>query len=179
VSALVLERFRVFLDRPLDPSAGRAMLALAAAILLGLAALFVLDAGESENRAATDTGAAAPAAFQPASAPPAVRPVAPKRRDGGRHVHRQDPQDQRGSVAAKRAAHALSFHRALQHVPYSDGELTIRLIGARRGRAVLRVSAPTTSAARRGWRQFLHRYWDPGDFYAPVFDGRRARGGGV
>lgn len=151
------------------------MLALAAAILLGLAALFVLGAGESENPAAPQASVATPAPRRPAPAPSPVRRIAPKRRHRGNHVHRQDPQDELGSSAARRAAHALRSHRALQHVPHTDGELTIRLIGARRGRALLRVSAPSRSAARRGWRRFLHRYGDAGHAYVPLFDsgGRR------
>jgi hypothetical protein len=174
----VLERFRALLDRPLDPSAGRAMLAFAAAILLGFAALFVLSVGESESSPAPPASSAALASRRPAPAPPPVEGNPPRRGEEGHRVHRQDPQDQRGSAAARRAARALSSHRALQHVPYAEGELNIHLIGARRGRALLRVSASTVSAARRGWRGFLRRYRDPGASYAPVFDGRRARGGG-
>lgn len=172
----MLERFRLFLDRPLEPSAGRAILALAAAILIGLALLFVLAAGGSGHHGASRASVAVHAALArtPAPSPPAGL-ASPARATLGRSVTRQDPQDQRGA-AAKHAREELRSHRALQHVPYRRGRLRIALAGARGGKALLRVSAPTAVAAWRGWRAFLRRYRDSGHSYAPVFDGR---GGGA
>jgi hypothetical protein len=163
----VLDRFRVFLDSPLDPRAGRAMLVFAGAVLLGFAALFVLGASETEQRAVSREDAAAVIApSSPGQAPVEGNATKVER---GRRVRRQDPQDEKGSAAARRAAISLRSHRALQHLPYRDGELTIRLIGARRGRAVLRVSALAVAAARKGWRAFLRRYRDDGRAYLPRF----------
>ena len=172
----MLERFRLFLERPLDPSAGRAILALAAAILLGLALLFVL-AGRGSGRRA-DPSATAVAHRVPAPAPkpsPARRPATGQL--ARQHsVPRQDPQDRRGA-AAERASEELHTHRALQHVPYRHGRLRIELVGARGGRALLRVSAPTVAAAHRGWRAFLRRYRDSGRAYLPIFKARGGRNG--
>jgi hypothetical protein len=86
----------------------------------------------------------------------------------------QDPQDQPGTRAAAEARRELSTHRALQHVPWRRGNLVIDLTGARRSRAILRVSAPHLDAARRGYRRFLRRFGDDGGAYIPRF---RARGG--
>ena len=165
------DRLRALLDHPLDPSVARAVLAFASAILLGLAALFVLAASQDDQASAPE---------RPALAAPAPRPAPPievGEDEPAAHL-RQDPQDIAGSAAARRAARALRSHRALQHVPYRDGELRIALVGARGSRAVLRVAAPTSAAARHGWRRFLARYGDSGSAYVPVFDatGGRRRG---
>jgi hypothetical protein len=170
----MIDRLLALLDRPVDPRAGRAVMALAAAITLGFAALFVLTADSAQRQ------------------PPSAHPLAPKRaaplppsldgEDGAAKEasprppspRPQDPQDDRGSAAARGAQKELQRHRALQHVPYKQGGLTVTLIGARQGRALLRVSAPTPSAARRGWRQFLRRFGDTGLAYVPLF---RPRGG--
>lgn len=167
------DRLRAFLDRPLDPSAARAIVAFASAILLGLAALFVLAGSEEERPISQEA--------RPAGASPSA-PVAPVEKVEDEAVeHRpsrpQDPQDVEGSAAARRAARALRSHRALQYVPYRRGEFAITLVGARERRAVLRVSAPNLPAARRGWRAFLHRYRDRGEAYIARFvtpdEGRR------
>jgi hypothetical protein len=50
--------------------------------------------------------------------------------------------------------------------------VTVALAGALGSRAVLRVSAHTVGAARRGWRRFLRRYRDSGRTYVPVFDAK-------
>lgn len=165
----MIDRLLALLDRPLDPRAGRAVMVLAAAITLGFAALFVLAAGSAHRQ------------------PPSARPLAPKRAaplppsldgdDGAVNEasprlpsrRPQDPQDDRGSTAARDAQKELRRHRALQHVPYEQGGLTVTLVGARRGRALLRVSAATPSAARRGWRRFLRRFGDDGHAYTPLF----------
>lgn len=164
----MVDRLRALLEEPLDPRVGRAVVVLASAILLGLAALFVLAIREAE----TSTRAEEPPAAQskPGSATmdllPAPTPGTPAAR------RRQDPQDQAGSAAARRAARALASHRALQHVPYRSGGLTVELIGARGDRAVLRVTADTVQAARAGWRRFLRRHRDSGRAYIPIFRGK-------
>ena len=172
----MLERFRLFLDRPLDPSAGRAILALAAAILIGLAPLFVLAGSGSGHRAPSPANAPA----HPAPAPVPARSQARRSTSGKparkRSVPRQDPQDRRGT-AAERVSEELRTHRALQHVPYRRGRLRVELVGARGGKALLRVSAPTVAAARRGWRRFLRRYRDSGRAYVPLFEARGGRHG--
>lgn len=162
----MVDRLRVLLEEPLDPRARRSVVVLASAIVLGLAALFVLAAREPETGTRAEapstprsTSAQAPVELEPAP----VEETAPRRQ--------QDPQDQKGSPAARRAARALASHRALQHVPYRGGGLTVELVGARGHRAVLRVSAETTRAARRGWWRFLRRYGDSGRAYAPIFRG--------
>jgi len=90
-----------------------------------------------------------------------------------KRVSAQDTQDHRGSAAAKRAARALASHRALQHVPYRHGAVTIRLTGASNGKAVLTVTAPTLHEARAGYRRFLARYHDAGRAYRPRFIARK------
>ncbi|HXS34324.1 MAG TPA: hypothetical protein VN758_11190 [Solirubrobacterales bacterium] len=163
----MVDRLRALLEEPLDPRVGRAIVVLASAILLGLAALFILAARQSE----TSTRAEEPPAPRSASgsatadlapAPTPEPPVTPRR---------QDPQDQEGSAAARRAARALASHRALQHVPYLGDELEVELVGARGHKAVLRVTADTVQAARAGWRRFLRRYLDSGRAYLPIFRG--------
>jgi hypothetical protein len=160
----MIDRLRLLLDRPLDPAAARAVVALASAILLGSAAVFVLGVSERGRPATSHKQIAQPprvAAAPVEEIAPNSKPRSPRRR--------QDPQDERASAAGRRAARALQSHRALQHVPYRDGGLTVALVGARGSRAVLRVSAPTIPAARRGWHRFLRRYKDSGRSYVPVF----------
>lgn len=164
------DRLRALLDRPLDPSAARAILVFASAILVGIAGLFILSASEADRPTSPDrpsASAPSPDPAAPTETPQVERPAAPRR---------QDPQDIEGSAATRRADRALRSHRALQHVPYRDGELRVVLKGARGRRAVLRVSAPTVREARRGWRRFLRRYQDPGRAYVPIFD-TSTRGG--
>jgi hypothetical protein len=83
----------------------------------------------------------------------------------------QDPQDRPGSAAHRRAAAELADHRALQHVPFEGPRVSITLIGARGGRAVLQVHATTRGEARHGWQNFLRRFRDRGDAYIPRFEG--------
>jgi hypothetical protein len=173
----MIDRLRFLLDRPLDPLAARAIVVSATAILLGFAALFVLGASAPDRSVSGGQKATQPQpghffdAARPEAAPPASR--APRRR-------RQDPQDEKASPAAARAAKAMRSHRALQHVPYRHGRVSIRLAGARGRRAVLAVSAPTLAVARRGWQEFLRRYRDRGRAYVPLFtagQGHASRGG--
>lgn len=169
------DRLRALLEEPLDPRVGRAVVVLASAILLGLAALFVLAAREPD-RAGPRGEAQAPAAAPSVPAAPLAADVEGEPAESRPPQRRQDPQDEEGSLAARRAARALRSHRALQHVPYRSGEVRVVLAGARGDRAVLRVSAPTARAARRGWHRFLRRYRDSGRAYLPLFEGSRPRG---
>lgn len=172
----MIDRLRVLLEEPVSPRAGRAVLVLASAILLGLASLFVLAAREPD-RAGPQGEAQAPAAAPSVPAAPPTGDVEGEPFESRPPQRRQDPQDEEGSPAARRAARALRSHRALQHVPYRSGELQVELVGARGHRAVLRVSAGTVRAARRGWRRFLGRYGDAGKAYVPIFIGRAGRDG--
>ena len=149
------DRLRALLDRPLDPSAARAVLVLASAILVGFTAVLVLAASQPERPTSPERGSGLPT---PASAP-ALEPPPGSSRSA---ELRQDPQDVRGSAAARRAGRAIRSHRALQHVPYRRGNLAINLVGAEGHRAVLRVS-------RRGWRAFLRRFHDLGEAYIVRF----------
>lgn len=165
----MIDRLRFLLDRPLDPLVARAVVVFASAILLGFAALFVLGASESRHSAPSRQATTAqPKSVRPFGAVPSIAasPAAP--RESRRR--RQDPQDEKGSQAAARAAKALRSHRALQHVPYRHRHLNVRLFGAQGDRAVLAISAPTISAARRGWREFLRSYGDDGRAYLTRFE---------
>jgi hypothetical protein len=170
----MVDRLRALLDHPLDPSAARAILVLASAVFLGVAVLFVLAGSDP---APTISQEARPPA---ASSPAPIAPVEEVEDEAAGHrppTRRQDPQDVEGSPAARRASRALRSHRALQHVPYREGEVTIALAGAQGSRAVLRVSAPTVPAARRGWLRLLRRYQDSGRAYVPIFRVGRNRNG--
>lgn len=166
----MIDRLRLLLDRPLDPPVARAVVVLATAVLLGFAAVVVLGASERQGSALSpepvvrgSAGASIPdASASEGDSSGSRRPP---------HRRRQDPQDTKGSAAARRAAAESRSHRALQHVPYRQGVVAIQLAGARRGRAILRVSAPTIAVARRGWRAFLRRFDDAGRSYVPLFKG--------
>lgn len=160
------DRLRALLDRPLDPRVARAVLALASAVFVGFAAVALVGLSVGAGGRGASTSANDEAAPAPSSARPEVRPN-PKARAPVPH---QDPQDRRGSAAARAARRELSSHRALQHVPYGQGAVSITLVGARRGRALLRVRAENLAAARRGWRRFLDRYNDEGAGYRPIFE---------
>jgi hypothetical protein len=168
----MIDRLRALLDRPLDPSAARAILAFASAILVGFAVLFVLAVSQPDQPTSSTHPSAA------ASSPSPVVPtqaVESNSAEGQATPHRQDPQDIENSAAATRAARALRTHRALQHVPYRDGRLAVALVGARGGRAVLRVTAPTVRLGKRGWHRFLRRYRDSGRAYLPLFKPEESR----
>jgi hypothetical protein len=167
----MVDRLRALLEEPLDPRAGRAVLVLASAILLGLAALFVLTAREPDVAGPRGQAQAASVAPPPVPSVPPAGGVEGEPLESRPPLRRQDPQDEEGSAAARRAARALRSHRALQHVPYRSDGLTVELIGARGHRAVLRVSAETVRSARQGWHRFLGRYRDSGRTYTPIFRG--------
>lgn len=150
------ERLRQLLDRPLEPATARAVLALAAAVLLGYSAVIAISGFE------TDGG--------PGASIRSYRQPAPRLAPAPIHaLSRQDPQDDPASAAAHRSRRELHRHAALQHVPYRQGGVSVALVGARGGRAVLRVSAPTRRLARAGWHHFLRRFSDTGSSYTPTF----------
>lgn len=160
----MIERLRALLDRPLEPAVARAVLALALAVGVGLATVVAL--------AGVDR--------QPSIERPAARPTSPESRPAvpvpdPSEMPAQDPQDHPGSKAHRRAAAELADHRALQHVPFERDGVSIDLVGARGGRAVLRVEASSLAAGRRAWKAFLRRYHDPGDAYVPIFKANRKR----
>jgi hypothetical protein len=161
------DRLRALLDRPLDPSAARAILVFASAILVGVGGLFVFAASEPDQR--TSPGRPSPGPAVPFEA------VEEDSTKGQAEHHRQDPQDVENGAAAMRAARALRSHRAIQHVPYRRGDLAITLAGVRGERALLRVGAPSLPKARRGWRAFLRRYHDRGGAYIAHFVHRHRR----
>jgi hypothetical protein len=163
------DRLRALLDRPLDPSAARAILIFASAILVGFAGLFVLAAGQSDVPTPPKHPSRVVASPSPGAA---IHAVEGNLGEGQAAPRRQDPQDVEGSIAARRADRALRSHRALQHVPYRSEGLTVDLVGAHGRRAVLRIKAATVQAARRGWRDFLRRYHDSGRAYLPIFQSR-------
>jgi hypothetical protein len=169
----MIDRLRFLLDHPLDPLAARAVVVFASAILLGFACLYVLGAQEPGRSAAPERQIVLP---PPGGSFGSNRPQAVPSEPHASRRHRQDPQDEAGSPAATRAAKTLRSHRALQHVPYRRGGLSIRLVGARGDRAVIAVSATTVSAARQGWRHFLQRNRDSGRSYIPRFS-RTGAGG--
>jgi len=170
----VPDRLRALLERPLDPRAGRAVTVLAAAISLGFATALGLGVGDGPNRSTLERppdGGARPSPPLAASSP-----REPARSERHRPP-RQDPQDDPGSEAGRRARAALRSHRALQHVPYRAGGVAIDLVGADGGRAVLRISAESAAVARRGWRAFLRRFDDDGLAYEPIFTTNGGRRG--
>lgn len=160
------DRLRALLDRPLRPRVARAVLVLASAVFVGFAAVAVVGLSVGAGGRGASTSANDEAALAPSSA----RPEAGSNPRARAAVPRQDPQDRRGSAAARAARRELSSHRALQHVPYERGGVSVTLVGARRGRALLRVRAGNLAAARRGWQRFLDRYDDEGAGYLPIFE---------
>lgn len=171
----MIDRLRLLLDRPLDPSVARAVTVLASAIFVAVATLFVLGAQREDGQPVVQQIPASPPRARLAQAPSAEAAHPRRQSSRPRSGGRQDPQDIGGSRAARRAGRTLKTHRALQHVPFRSGELAIDLVGARRSRAVVRVSAPTLGRARAGWLDFLRRYRDAGRAYVPVF--RTTEGG--
>jgi hypothetical protein len=164
------ERLRVLLERPLDPEVSRAMLAIALAVAVGLAGVVVLAGlGGGTGRGAPTARTTTVAGRVPATP---GRPVPPRRAK----VAAQDSQDRPGTEAHRRAVREAADHRAIQHVPYTAGPVSVQLVGALNGKAILRVEAPAMTAARRGWRRFLHRFGDPGTAYVPRFEGGGRRG---
>jgi hypothetical protein len=171
----VVDRLRDLAGRPLDRRVARAALTLGLAVTVGFCLLVAL--AEVGRRADPGLGARVPAGpTTPAPSVPATRsvPDSPASGPTPRTRPRQDPQDRRGSAARRRAAAELESHRALQDVPWRQGDVAIELVGAMASRAILRVGGPDIAAARRGYRSFLRRFDDHGRAYLPRF---RASGG--
>jgi hypothetical protein len=171
----VIDRIRDLLDRPLDRRQAEAIVAIAASVTFAFGVLVALGI------------VGRPASNPPASREDFTRPTAPSRvpagaldhppASGDRHPDQtQDPQDRKGTAAYGRARRAARDHRALQHLPYRHGGVTVALVGAEQGRAVLRIAAPTIAAAHRGWRDFLRRFADDGGAYEARFQVRARNG---
>jgi hypothetical protein len=162
----MIERLRALRDRPLDQEVAKAVTLLGISAALGFFVVVALAGvgGGSSTTVAAHAHAAGPRATSGAAE---RGPVA---------IPEQDPQDRIGTAAHRRAAAELAAHRALQHVPFEDGGVSIELVGARRGKAVIRIEAGTVPAARRAWQRFLERFRDRGDAYLPVFKGAGGHG---
>lgn len=161
----MVERLRELADRPLDHGVARAILILGLAVTIGVSLLVGLAAVEGGEGSSSggDVSTRAPLVRSLSSPRARVTIAHPAPRAA------QDPQDRRGSAARRRAVAELRSHRALQHVPYRRDGVAISLVGTRGSRAVLRVTAPTSRAARAGWRVFLRRCRDGGAAYVPLF----------
>jgi hypothetical protein len=167
-------RLRALAERPLDPATGRVVALLGGLVCVGFATLVGLGllgpGGSTTPRPEERPRVAAVSAAETSA------PTAPIDQGTTRSSHRpaQDPQDRPGTAAARRAHHELATRRALQHLPWRRGALTIRLIGASGPKAILAIDAPSLAAARRGYRTFLRAFDDRGLAYRPLF---RTRGG--
>lgn len=169
----VFDRLRGLADCPLDRRVARAVLILGLAATIGTGVVVALAGVEKGGNPDAPSGHdRAPVRLVQPRAQSQTAGVALARR----RVREQDPQDRRGTAARRRAVAELGSHRALQHVPYRSGRVSIVLAGAQARRAVLRVTAPTPAAARRGWREFLRRFDDRGSAYLPRFRGGRRDG---
>lgn len=171
-------QLRSILGRPISPGQARLAFALSATVISLAAVLLITHSGHgAAHQHPPQPTPTATVSIEPQTVTP------PPSTGGGGRRPRQDPQDRRGSRAARRAARALSTHRALQHVPYHHGRIRIELTGAHDGRAILTVTGPSRRLARAGWRHFLARFHDAGRAYDPrlkVDHGRtprRSRGG--
>lgn len=178
------ERSRSWTQRQL-PEGRKGIFTICVGLLLVIAAaLILLHASDQHHHGASSHRVAPSRPVVLAPSPATTTPVTPattttpaaskhKKRSSAttrKRIAKQDPQDHRGTAAAKRAARALATHRALQHVPYRHGAVTIRLTGALKdGKAILTVTAPTPMEARAGYRRFLARYHDTGHAYQPRY----------
>jgi hypothetical protein len=169
----VIGRLRALLERPLDPDVASAVVSLGLVATVGLACLFCVAACDGGEKTRGREAARAPAGGSVRAAGIARAPVPAGPGEG----RRQDRQDRPGTVAHRRAERELAAHRALQHVPWRQGAVSVALVGARGSKAVLAVRASTLAAARRGWRRFLRRFDDPGLAYLPRFGTEEARRG--
>jgi hypothetical protein len=140
------------------------VLVFAAAAFVGFAVLALVEFNPAGGGRTSGSGEA-----PPAQSP--AHPAAKARAKARIAVPHQDPQDRSGTSAARAARRELRSHRALQHIPYRDDGVSIDLVGAKDGLALLRVNGGDFAAARRGWRRFLDRYDDEGQGYRPIFTG--------
>jgi hypothetical protein len=170
----VSDRIRDLLDRPLDRRHADAIVAIAAAVTFafGVLVAFGIIGHPAADLAAGREDLARPTAPREVAGaldhPPASKDRRPDRS--------QDPQDRKGTAAYGRARRTARDHRALQHLPYRRGGVTVAQVGADQGRAILRVAAPTITAARQGWREFLRRFTDDGAAYEARFQVRARNG---
>ena len=167
---------RALLERPLDARVARAVVTLASAASVGFGVVIVLGVS-SQRDVAVDAVTRSQPEDRRALLPAVDRKEPVAKAPLSSHPPEQDPQDRSGSAARERARQELANHRALQHVPFHDGQLRIDLVGARGARAVLAVSAPTRRQARRGYRDFLRRFSDDGRAYRFRYLARGARRG--
>jgi hypothetical protein len=86
----MVDRLRALLEEPLDARVGRAVVVLASAIVLGLAALFVL-AGSGHDQ--PNSHGVRPAAASPSAAVAPVESTEGEAVEGRLPTRRQDPQD--------------------------------------------------------------------------------------
>ncbi len=179
----MIDLVRGLLDRPLDPRHARAIVAVASCLTLTFAALVGFGVILGSRPTAPETGARSGDPAIPTAPPPAAAEGSPHGSDEGptrpgarRPEDHQDPQDRRGSPAYRRARRTLREHRALQHLPFRGRGLSITVIGADHGRAIVRIVAATVREAKRRWRVFLRRFRDDGHSYEPRFTVRPVPG---
>jgi hypothetical protein len=141
----------------------RAIVVTAFAVTFGLGCVVALGVGAHPGSVPGPDGPHAPGT---PPAPASSRPAeAGTQADPAAIARRQDPQDRSGTAAHRRAGREIATHRALQHVPWHRGGVSIRLVGAAGGKAVLEVEGPDIAADRLGWRAFLRRFHDDGRSY--------------
>jgi hypothetical protein len=138
------------------------MLAFALAVGIGFA-IVVLIVGSGARPDTGGSRAARPGPAREEQTAPG-RPI-PAPSPG--EVAGQDAQDRARTRAYRQAVREVGGHRALQHVPWHRGGVSIELIGADGDRAVLAVEGPNLAMARRGWHLFLRRFHDDGRSYVP------------
>lgn len=165
----MVERLRDLLSRPIDPLGARAVVGLALAVGIGFSAVALLGAIDHDPAGGSDPLPAPKASALVAEGTEAQEVVA--KESSAAAVAAQDRQDRPGTTAHRRARRELALHRALQHLPYRSGGGSIELVGARKGRAVLRVRAASIADAQRCYRLFLRRFHDDGHAYRPTFRG--------
>ena len=133
-----MTRLRALIERPVDPEVARWVVSLALLVTIGVACLVALSATDgSVTRPGHEVDRAGPAVDRPVALSPNV---------DRRHHGRQDPQDRPGTSAHRLAERELATHRALQHVPWRGEGVSISLVGARAGKAVLAVEGSALAA---------------------------------
>ncbi len=163
----MIGRLRELAERPVAPGVARAIVSTALVVTVALGCLVALGVAGHRDPVAGhhDPGSAVARPVAPAPTRPTESATASTvaRR-------RQDPQDRPGSAAHRRVARELASHRALQHVPWHRGRVSIDLVGVEEGRAVLAVRGSSLAVDRHRWRAFLRRWKDDGHSYLPRFE---------
>lgn len=160
-------RLRELAERPVSPGVVRAILATALAATAGLGCVVSLGLG-AHRRPWVDHDRGNLAELRPDR--PAGPPVEPQAPPDDPARRRQDLLDRPGTPAHRRADRELATHRALQHVPWHRGGVSVGLSGAKGAEAILSVSGPTVGTDRRAYRAFLRRFHDDGRSYLPRFE---------